>query len=102
MVQCTQDVVRLRLLQRRVRPHTFRVASLRIRNARIMRSHNDPPLRPVDEHVRDVSCHPMTAVGIGYTIAFSGLNHSHLAEDAYHGVIHYVFESMGSAASDRR
>jgi hypothetical protein len=56
----------------------------------------------MDEHVRDVPCHPVIAVGIGNTIAFSGLNHRHLAEDADRGLINYVFENVGSAASDRR
>ena len=56
----------------------------------------------MDEHVCDVSCHPMPAASIGYAIAFPGLNHSHLAEDADRRLIYYVFETVGSAASDRR
>lgn len=67
-----------------------------------MRSHDDPPCRLMDEDVRDMSCHPVTSVGIGNAIAFSGLQHRHFAEDADRGLIHYVFENVGSAACDRR
>jgi hypothetical protein len=70
----------------------------RIRNARIVRSDNDPSFRAMDEHVRDVSCHPMSAAGIEYAIAFPGLNHSHLAEDADRSLIYNVLERMRGAA----
>jgi hypothetical protein len=52
----------------------------------------------MDDHVRDVSCLPMAAAGIWYTIAFPGLNHSHLAEDANRGPIDYVLENLGRTA----
>jgi hypothetical protein len=67
-----------------------------------MRSHNDPPFRAMDEHVSDVSCHPVPAASIGYTIAFPGLKHSHLAKDADRSLIDDVFETVGSPASGRR
>ena len=66
-----------------------------------MRRDDDPPLRAMDEHVCDVSCLPMPPARIGYTIAFAGLNHSRLAEDANRGLIDYVLENLGRAA-DRR
>jgi hypothetical protein len=56
----------------------------------------------MNEHVCDVSCHPMPAASIRHMIAFPGLNHRHLAEDADRSLIYYVFETVGSAASDRR
>jgi len=69
----------------------------RIGNARVMRSDNDPPFKAMDEHVRDVSRHPMAAASIGNPIAFPGLNHSHLAEEADCCLIYYVLETVGSA-----
>lgn len=55
----------------------------------------------MDEHVRDVSCLPMPTARIGYTIAFAGLNHSRLAEDANRGLIDYVLENLGRTADGR-
>jgi len=55
----------------------------------------------MEEHVRDVSCLPMPPTRIGYAIAFAGLNHSRLAEDANRGLIDYVLENLRRVA-DRR